>query len=101
MALGYDGVVHPPAFAGATSVAAHSPAQHSKSKWQIHRRRDKALRVAAPCLKPSNWTAAISADGAVVAAIYEAARGDVVKRISTVSAVLQHAAVKPEAGVLA
>ena len=104
MALINIGIVNAPAFVGATGVACHSPAQLAqiKRKWQLHRCRNEALRVAAPSLTTGNGTAAVRADGAVIAAIHEAAnRGDVLKRTSIVSADLQHTAVKTEVGVLA
>ena len=92
MALVNIGIVNAPAFVGATGVACHSPAQLAqiKRKWQLHRCRNEALRVAAPSLTTSNRAAAISANRTVVAAHKEAAAGgkDVLKRISAVSAEL-------------
>jgi hypothetical protein len=103
MALVNIGIVNAPAFVGATGVACHSPAQLAqiKRKWQLHRCRNEALRVAAPSLTTGNGTAAVRADRPVIAAIYEAAnRGDILKCISVVSADLEHAAVKTEVGIL-
>ena len=72
------------------------------NRWQVHHGRDETFRVAAPCPKTSNRTAPIGADGAVIAAHNESCRRrkDVLKRISTVSADLQHATVKAQIRIL-
>jgi hypothetical protein len=101
MTLGHDDVVHTPAFAGATGVTGHPPPQHcTKTKWQVHCCADETLRVAAPCLKPRNRTAASRANCTVVSAIHEAAGRNVLKCVPTISAVFKHAAVKAEVGIL-
>ena len=104
MALVNIGIVNAPAFVGATGVACHSPAQLAQIKRvrQGHRCRNEALGVAAPSLTTGNGTASVRADRPVIAAIYEAAnRGDILIRISVVSADLEHAAVKTKVWVLA
>jgi hypothetical protein len=101
MALRHDDVVHAPAFAGATGITGHPPSQHlAKTKWQVHRCGDETLRVAAPCLKARNRTAAIRANCVGVSAIHEAAGRNILKRISTISAGFKHAAVEAEGGIL-
>ena len=98
-------VVNAPPFAEAAVVAGHSPADHSTKTFDghVHYRCDKATRVAAPGLTSGNRTAAIGADRAIVATHQEAAANskNILKRIPTVNADLQHAAVKSKVGVLA
>ena len=63
----------------------------------------KPIRVAAPCLTTSNRTAPISANCAVVTAGHEAPASvkDILERVSTVSAELQHTAIEAEIRILA
>jgi len=92
-----------PAFAGTAVIAHHAPTQPGGcgNQWQVDHGRDEALRVAAPCLTTSNGTAAVLGNSAVVAAYNEAAAGrkNVSKRVSTVCADLQYAAVEADIGI--
>jgi hypothetical protein len=75
MALNERDVINPPAFAGATVVAGHPPAQltiYNKS-GKVHCRRDEAARVAAPCVAASDGTASSGGDDRVIAARLETA----------------------------
>jgi hypothetical protein len=70
-------------------------------RWQVHYRRDEAVRVAAPSLTTRNGTAPIGADRAVVAAHDKAAASgkNISKCISTVGAELQHASIETDVGI--
>jgi hypothetical protein len=94
--------VNAPTLIRATGIGGHPPAQPASRRlncWQAHRGRDKALRIAAPCLKPSNRAAPIGCDRPIVSAHEEGARRNVLKRVSIVSAELQHAAVEAQIGI--
>jgi hypothetical protein len=93
-----DGV-NAPAFAGATVIAGHSPAEpaDSETERQVDDCCGKALRIATPSLATCNRTAPISGGNTVVPAHDEAASNgkNVLKCISTASAHLQHASIEP------
>jgi hypothetical protein len=97
--------VNAPTLIGATGVAGHPPTKPTDclNRWYIHHGRDEALRVAAPSLTTSNRAAAISTDGAVIAADHEASASskNILKSISTVTAELQHTAIVAEVRILA
>ena len=80
------------------SLAIRQRSLPSAKYWQIHHGRDETLRVAAPSLTTCNRTAPIGADHAVISSHGEAPAGckNILKRISAVSAELQHAAVEAE-----
>ncbi len=82
--------VNAPAFAGASVIAGHSPAQPgvSGAERQVDDGGNEALRIATPRLTACNRTAPISGDSTVVAAHYEAAAygKNVLKCVSTVRA---------------
>ena len=100
MAIGNIDRVDAPTIIRATVVTGHPPANSSVStEGQVHDARDKPLRVAAPCPKPRNWTPSISADRAVISAHEEGVGRNVLKRASTVSTDLQHAAIESEVGI--
>ena len=63
MGLSDRDVIIAPAFAGATVVAGHPPAQLTiyNKHGKVHRRRDEAARVAAPCVAASDRTAGSAA----------------------------------------
>jgi hypothetical protein len=91
--------VDAPTFTGATVIAGHTPAQPggSETQRQVDDRSSKALRIATPCLPACNRTAPITADCTVITTHDEAAANgkNVLKRIPTVSAHLQHASIEP------
>ena len=97
-----DGV-NAPAFARAAGIAGHPPAQPGAcgNDGQIDHGRDEALRVTAPSLTTCNWATSIGTNRAVITAHGEAATcvKDVLKRIATIKADLQHAAVKAKIGI--
>jgi hypothetical protein len=92
-----------PAFAGTAVIARHAPTQSGGcgNQWQVDHGRDEALRIPAPCLTTSNRTAPVAGNRAVVAAHNEATAGrkNVSKRVSTVRADLQYAAVEADIGI--
>ena len=98
LAPGLIDIVNAPTLIGARGIASHPPPQPTErlNRWYVHHRRDKTFRVAAPSSTTCNRTTTISADGAVIAAYEKASAGgkNVLKRISTVSAELQHATVE-------
>jgi len=103
VAPGNIDVVNAPAFAGATVVASHPPAQpslHNRGNGQVHCGRDEATRVAAPSLPTSDGTTSLGADCAVVAAHRKAPSSskDVLECVATVGAELQHTTVKAKIG---
>jgi hypothetical protein len=94
--------VNAPTLIRASGIGGHPPAKPASGRlncWQAHRGRDEAFRVAAPCLKPSNRAASIGCDRPIVSAHEEGARRNVLKRVSIVSAELQHAAVEAKIGI--
>src|SRR5882724_11710742 len=97
--------VNAPALIGAASVASHPPTKYATVRclniWQTHHGCDETLRVAAPSLTTSNGATAISADRAVIASHAKAPASckNVLKRVSAVSAHLQHTAIKSQAGI--
>lgn len=92
--------INAPAFPGATRIASHPPTQPCAGgkDWQIDHGRDEALRVTAPSLTTCNWATSIGTNSAAIAAHGEAATciKDVPECIPTVSADLQHTAVKAQ-----
>jgi hypothetical protein len=92
--------VHAPTLIRATRVAGHPPPKPTlrKADGQIHHACDEPLRVAAPSLTTGDRTTTIRADRAVVATHQEApASGkNILKRIPTIRADLQHATVETE-----
>ena len=94
-----DGV-NAPAFAGATRIAGHPPAQPcTRGKdWQVDHGRDEALRVTAPSLTTCDRATSIGADCAIIAALNEGPTRvkNILERVSTVKADLQHSAVKAQ-----
>jgi len=97
--------VNAPAFAGATRVTGHSPAQPTldAKKGKGDHRRNESTRVAAPSLTTSNRATAISANRAVIAPHGKgpAGRKNILKRISTISADFKHSAVEAQVRILA
>jgi hypothetical protein len=97
--------VNTPTLIGFTRIAGHPPAKPAGSlnRWKIHHGGDKTFRVTAPSVTTRNRAPTIGADGAVIAAHKEAAASgkNILKRISPVTAELEHAAVIPEVGILA
>lgn len=92
--------VDAPAFRRATVIASHAPAEPRLclNRWDLHNGRDEAFRVAAPSLTPRNWAATIIADRAIIASQHEGPAGckNILKRVSTVSAEFQYAAVEAQ-----
>jgi hypothetical protein len=72
-----------------------------ENDWEVDHRRDEARRIAAPSLTTCNRTAPVVTDRSVISASHEAATDGkhVLKCVSTVSADLQHAAVKSYIGI--
>jgi hypothetical protein len=68
---------------------------------QIDHGSDETLRVAAPSLTTCNRTTPVGADRAIITSHSKAPAGgkNILKRISAVSAELQHAAVEAEVGI--
>ena len=103
LAPGLIDIVNAPTLIGARGIASHPPAEPTErlNRWYVHYRRDKTFGVAAPSRTTTNRTASVGADCAVVTAHQEATASgkNVLKRISTISAELQHAAVETEIGV--
>lgn len=101
MAIGDIDRVNAPTLIRATNIASYSPAQPTvcNKRGQVHHACDEALRVATPRLKPRNGATSIGADGAIIATQKEGAGRNVLKRISTVTADLQHAAVETHIGI--
>jgi hypothetical protein len=97
--------VNAPAFAGATGVTGHSPAQPTldEKPGNGDHCRNESTRVAAPSLTSGNRTTPIRANGAIVASHFERATSckDVLECISTVNADLKHATVETQVGILA
>ena len=97
--------VNAPAFAGATRVTGHSPAQPSlgAKPGNVHHRGNESSRIAAPSLTTCNRTTPISANGAVVAPHQENATSgkDVLECISIVKTDLKHSAVETQVRILA
>ena len=94
--------VNTPTFIGAAGIGSHPPAQPTSRAlnwWQAHYSGNETLRIAAPCLKPRNRAASIGCDRPIVSAHEEGARRNVLKRVSIVSAELQHAAIEAEVWV--
>ena len=102
MALNESDVINAPAFARASVVAGHPPAQLTidNKRREVHYRCDEAPRVAAPCVAASDGTASSSGDDRVIAARLEAAANGWVGNVGELTVVdierrdLQHAAVK-------
>jgi hypothetical protein len=102
VAVGNVDCVNTPTLIGAAGVGSHPPAQPAWGAlkwWQAHHGRNETLRIAAPCLKPSNRAASIGCDRPIVSPHEEGARRNVLKGVSIVSAQLQHAAVESEVRV--
>jgi hypothetical protein len=94
--------INAPPFTRAAIVTRHAPAQCQSGKGRhVDDGRHKALRIAAPRLATCNGTTPISGDSAVVAAHYKAApvSKNVLERIATVGAELDHATVEPHIGI--
>jgi hypothetical protein len=95
--------VNAPAFSGATVITGHSPAESAAcgNEWEVDHARNEAFRIAAPGLAIANRTAPISADCTIITTHDEAAAGgqNVLKRVSTVKANLQHATVETQVGI--
>jgi len=81
LAPGLIDIVNAPTLIGARGIASHPPAEPTErlNRWYVHYRRDKTFGVAAPSSTTCDK--------------------NVLKRISTISAELQHAAVKPESRI--
>ncbi|MGC1093918.1 MAG: hypothetical protein WA905_14390 [Pseudolabrys sp.] len=96
-------IVNAPTLIGARVIASHPPPQSTErlNRWYVHHRRDKTFGVATPSSTTCDRTTTISADGAVIAPYEKTSASDknVLKRISTISAELQHAAVEPESRI--
>jgi hypothetical protein len=103
LAPGLIDIVNAPTLIGARGIASHPPAEPTErlNRWYVHYRRDKTFGVAAPSSTTCDRTTTISADSAVITPHEKASACDknVLKRISTISAELQHAAVKPESRI--
>jgi hypothetical protein len=103
LAPGLIDIVNAPTLIGAHGIASHPPAQPTErlNRWYVHHRRDKTFGVAAPSSTTCDRTTTISADGAVIAPHEKASAGgkNILKRISTISAELQHATVEPESRI--
>lgn len=95
--------IEAPAFPGTAVIARHAPTQRGayRNRRQVHHGRDEALRIAAPCLSTCNRTATVLGNRAVVAARDEATAGckNVLERVSTVRADLQHGPVEADIGI--
>ena len=95
--------VNTPPFITALRVACHSPAQLTErlNRWHVYYGRNETGRIATPCPTTGNGAAPVGGDRAVIAAQQKAAacRQDILKRISTITAELQHAAIETEIGV--
>jgi hypothetical protein len=103
LAPGLIDVVNAPTLIGAGGIGSHPPPQPTEclNRWYVHHRRHKTFGVAAPSSTTCDRTTTISADGAVIAAYEKASARDnnVLKRISTIGAELQHASVEPESRI--
>jgi hypothetical protein len=92
-----------PALVGDHGVAGHPPTESTfcLNRREVHYGRDEALGIAAPGRTTGNRTATISADCAVITAHQEttASGNNVLKGASTISAELQHPAIKTEVSV--
>ena len=103
VAIAYIHGVNTPPFIACLRVACHPPAKPTErlNRGHVHHGRDKPFRVAAPCLTTGNGAAPIGGDDAVIAAQQKAAayRKNILKRISTITAELQHATIETEIGV--
>lgn len=89
--------INAPAFTGAAVVAGHAPAQcDCGNARHVDDGYGKALRIATPCLTACDRTATVIGDRAVVATHQKASSGgkNVLERISTVGAELEHATVE-------
>ena len=94
--------INAPPFTGAAAITSHAPTQcHSGKGRHVDDGRHKPLRIATPRLATCNGTTPISGDSAVVAAHYKAAAvsKNVLERIATVCAELEHATVEPHIGI--
>jgi len=95
--------VHTPTLAAATRIAGHAPAKPPLllNLWYVHHGRDEAFGVTAPSPATCNRAAAVSGNGAVIPAQYEAAANgkNVLKCIATISAQLQYAAIEADVRV--
>ena len=95
--------INTPALARPSSIASHSPPESTCCRclngWQVHHRRDETSRVAAPCLTTGDGASSIDANRTVVTAYQKGAGGNFLKRISAISAELEHAAVETYTGI--
>jgi len=95
--------VDAPAFAGAAVVAGHSPAEPPAwgKEWQGDYCTDKPPRITAPRLTTCDRTTPVGADCAVITTDAKAAANgeNVLKRISTIKAHLQHTSIEPNVWV--
>ena len=95
--------INTPALAGPSVVASHSPPESTSCRtlngWEVHHCRDETSRITAPCLTTGDGASSIGANRTVVTPHHKGAGGNFLKRISTISAELEHAPIETDSGI--